>query len=394
MSALNPLHQATLTWQDNGQAHSALWQVDNGARVPTRVEVLRESLAAPKAYKQACEGTAMLWRGDYEQGKQQLQAITRHLNKSALRKTAATPHTPLEAFEHHRKTQAQRARVLGQLLIEVDGEYRIQLRRAPNVQAACTEAWGPCDGTPRVLPLRSLLGLIGAHEWRKKGVPMAALGGAHIHPHHGVFSPVRGEYVDLVAQAPLPDALRHTPVAFDLGVGTGVLSAVLAQRGVPRVVATDLSDRALACARDNLTRLKLDTHVELQHTDLYPEGLAALVVCNPPWLPAKPSSVLEQAVYDPDSAMLRGFLNGLAVHLCEGGEGWLILSDLAEHLGLRTREQLQQWISDAGLQVLGRLDTRPQHRKAHDTSDPLHSARAAEVTSLWRLGGVKRDSAA
>ncbi len=41
--------------------------------------------------------------------------------------------------------------------------------------------------------------------------------------------------------------------------------------------------------------------------------------------------------------MLRGFLAGLADHLAPGGEGWLILSDLAEHLGLRPREQLQCW---------------------------------------------------
>jgi hypothetical protein len=40
----------------------------------------------------------------------------------------------------------------------------------------------------------------------------------------------------------------------------------------------------------------------------------------------------------------------------------------------------------AGLQVRGRIDVRPQHPKATDASDPLHAARAAEVTSLWRLG--------
>jgi prophage antirepressor-like protein len=83
--------------------------------------------------------------------------------------------------------------------------------------------------------------------------------------------------------------------------------------------------------------------------------------------------------------MLRGFLSGLKAHLSPGGEGWLILSDLAEHLGLRTREQLLQWISEAGLEVVGRLDARPKHPKASDPSDPLHRARAAEVTSLWRL---------
>lgn len=378
-----------LTWQENGQEKSARWQVDNGARLPSRVEVCSSAPAAAEAYRLACAGTALLWRGDYEQGKQLMQAMSQHMTAVAQRKPAPAPRTPLEAFEQHHKTQAHRARVLGQLLIEIDGEYRIPLRRAPQVQTACTEAWGPSDGVARVLPLRSLLGLIGAHEWRKKGVPIAALGGAHIHPHHGVFSPVRGEYVDLVAQAPLPAALSHTPVAFDLGVGTGVLSAVLAQRGVSRVVGTDLSERALACARDNLERLQLQDRVTLQQTNLYPEGLAALVVCNPPWLPATPSSVLEQAVYDADSAMLRGFLRRLAEHLCDGGEGWLILSDLAEHLGLRSREQLLQWIDNAGLRVLGRLDTRPRHGKAQDVSDPLHAVRAAEVTSLWRLGRIR-----
>ena len=376
----------TVTWSEDGQTRSARWRVDNGTPPPNDIQVLRESLTASKALQLARAGTALLWRGDYEQGKQQLQAMTRQLNKTLSRPSGPAPATALDAFEQHRAQQAHRARWLGQLLIGIDGDHCIDLRRAPQVQAACAEAWGPSDGQPSVLPLRGLLGLIGAHEWRKKGVPIPALGGAHIHPHHGVFSPVRGEYVDLVAQAPLPAALRHTPVAFDLGVGTGVLSAVLARRGIARVIGTDLSERALACARDNLQRLRVQQQVQLQHVDLYPEGQAALVVCNPPWVPATPSSVLEQAVYDADSAMLRGFLNGLAAHLCADGEGWLILSDLAEHLGLRPREQLLQWIDAAGLRVLGRIDTRPRHAKVQDTTDPLHAARSAEVTSLWRLG--------
>jgi hypothetical protein len=98
--------------------------------------------------------------------------------------------------------------------------------------------------------------------------------------------------------------------------------------------------------------------------------------------------LLEQAVYDEGSQMLKGFLSGLPAHLCEGGEGWLILSDLAEHLGLRSREELLSWIAQAGLQVLGRMDVKPVHGKASDETDPLHAARAAEVTSLWRLGAA------
>jgi hypothetical protein len=61
------------------------------------------------------------------------------------------------------------------------------------------------------------------------------------------------------------------------------------------------------------------------------------------------------------------------------------LSDFAEHLGLRTREALLEMIDAAGLVVLGRDEIRPQHPKASDASDPLYRARAAEVTSLWRL---------
>jgi methylase of polypeptide subunit release factors len=288
--------------------------------------------------------------------------------------------------------QAQRARTLGMLLIPVEAGGLIPLRRAPDVAEALSAAFGEASSAgqgneqagllqaPFVLSLRELLGLIGAHEWRRQGVLVPALG-ARIHPHYGVFSPLRGEYLDLIARARLP----ATTLAFDIGTGTGVIAAVLAQAGVQRVVATENSPRALACARENLGRLGLDARVEVLEADLFPPGRAPLVVCNPPWVPAKPSSAVEHAVYDADSRMLRGFLGGLAAHLDEGGEGWLILSDLAEHLCLRSREQLLGWIEAAGLKVLGRDDVRPRHAKAGDESDALHQARAAEVTSLWRL---------
>ena len=119
---------------------------------------------------------------------------------------------------------------------------------------------------------------------------------------------------------------------------------------------------------------------------MFPEGRAALVVCNPPWVPTPANAAIERAVYDPDSAMLRAFLAGLPAHLAPGGEGWLVMSDLAEHLGLRTRDEMLAWIAAAGLRVVARHDTRPTHPKAGDPSDPLFAARSKEVTSLWRLG--------
>ena len=368
----------TLTWTDveTDAVHTAQWHSEAGNPPPKRVVIADDRTTADTAYRLACEGTALLWRGDFQNARQLLQAMSRRTDRKP-RKEATTP---IEAFNFHRQAQSQRARTLGMLLIPLDADYTIPLRRAPDMREACNEAYG-AGTAASVVSLRELLGLIGAHEWRKKGVEIPALDGERIHPHYGVFSPVRGEYLDLVAQAPLPSKA----LAFDIGTGTGVLAAVLAKRGVKRVIGTDQDPRALACARDNLTRLGLQAQVDVVDADLFPEGRAPLIVCNPPWLPARPSSPIERAVYDPDSAMLRGFLNGLAAHLDPGGEGWLILSDFAEHLGLRTREALLAMIDAAGLQVVGRNDIKPKHPKASDENDPLYKARVAEVTSLWHL---------
>jgi SAM-dependent methyltransferase len=340
--------------------------------------VADDRLTADAAYRFACAGTAMLWRGDFQNARQLLNALGRRADRKAFRPGA----TPAETFHRYRGAKAQRAHTLGMLLLPFDANHHLPLGRAPDVRQACAEAWGPED-EPHVAALRELLGVIGAHEWRKKGVAVPALGD-RIHPHYGVFAPIRGEYVDLVAQAPLPSKA----LAFDVGTGTGVLAAVLARRGVERVVATDRDTRALACARENLARLGFAQRVEVIDADLLPEGRAPLVVCNPPWIPGQPSSPMEHSIYDPGSRMLRRFLGGLAAHLAPDGEGWLLLSDLAEHLGLRSRAELLATIDAAGLQVVGRIDARPHHPRVADASDPLHVARAAEVTSLWRLAAA------
>ena len=379
-------------WEEGGEKLSARWHSENGIRPHQKVVLADDTLTADVAYRLACEGTAMLYRGDFQNARQLLQALVRRVDKPSKKSHRADrvekekSKSPLEAFNLHRLSQSQRARILGMLLIPVNADHSISLRRAPEVAQACLEAYGE-QTEPYVISLRELLGVISAHEWRKKGVQVLTREDEEIriHPHYGVFSPVRGEYIELVLKAPLPVALQKESIAFDIGVGTGVLSVVLAMRGVQKILATDQSERALACALENITDLGLEDVIDILNIDLFPQSKAALIVCNPPWLPARPSSVLEHAVYDPESQMLKGFLSGLKDHLLPGGEGWLILSDLAEHLGLRTREALLEWIDIAGLKVVERRDTKPRHPKAFDKTDALHAARSKELTSLWRL---------
>lgn len=389
-SGTSRLHLSThpvIHWTQGDAAHAALWRSESGTPPPGRVVIADDDLTADEAYGLACQGTGLLWRGDFHNARQLLTAMAKRADRRSRRAkpsgASSIPAASPEAFHLYRQARAQRARMLGGLLLVLDATYRVEAARAPDVRQVCMEVYGPPQG-PSVMSLRALLGLIGAYEWRSRGIQIGALPG-RIHPHYGVFAPVRSEYVDLVAAAALPAPTALHSMAFDIGTGTGVLAAVLARRGIRRVVGTDVDPRALSCAAENIERLGLQSQVQIQQADLFPEGRAALVVCNPPWLPARPSSPIERGIYDPDSRMLQGFLNSLPAHLEPQGEGWLLLSDLAEHLGLRTRAQLLSWFEAAHLTVLGREDIQPRHSKAADTADPLHRARAAEVTSLWRL---------
>ncbi|MDP2153096.1 MAG: class I SAM-dependent methyltransferase [Methylotenera sp.] len=373
----------TISWQEASKTKTSIWHSENETPAPKKVQIADDTINADAAYKLCCEGTALLWRGDFQNAKQLMQAVSRRIDRPG-KKPKKAPANMTEAFHLHRQAQSQKARILGMLLLEVSVGYHINLRRAPDIKAACEHAYGKSTQS-FVVSLREILGLIGAYEWSKNGVEISVIN-HKIHPSYGVFSPIRGEYLTLVDTAPLPNPCS---TAFDIGTGTGVLAAILANRGVAKVIATDNAPRALDCAQKNINQLEMKNAVTVLNANLFPDdsyGKADLIVCNPPWLPARPSSVLESAIYDENSQMLKGFLTGLKAHLNDTGEGWLILSDFAEHLGLRTRDELLAWISAADLKVIDKMDTKASHNKTLDASDPLHAARKAEVTSLWRLG--------
>lgn len=374
-----PSSPVMVSWLVDDQPQTLPWRSENGWAPPNRCVPADDTMTADIAYRFASEGVGLIWTGDFQNARQLLQALARRVAKRRT-KFADMPYP--ERFHQVRLARAQRARTLGMLCLPFGAHHTLRHRRAPDVQQACQQAHGD-SSAGYVMPMTELLGLISAYEWRKTGIAIQGLD-APIHAHYGVFAPTRAEYLELIRQTALP----HVPVktAFDLGTGTGVLAALLVKKGVAQVIATDTSGRALACASQNIKSLGLTKQITLQDVDLYPTGRADLIVCNPPWLPGRPASPLEHAIYDQDQHMLFGFLNGLAEHLNPKGQGWLILSDLAEHLHLRSREQLLAHIEKAGLVVMAKHDIRPHHPKAKDEQDPLADVRQAETTSLWCLG--------
>ena len=192
-------------WDEDGRPCQARWRSLAGLPPPRRVVLADDRMPADAAFRLAAEGTALLWRGDFHNARQLLQAMARRIDRKS-RQAAPAGVIAAEDFHRYRLAQAQRARTLGMVLLPFDADFHIPLRRAPEVRDACLAAHGPVE-EGFVASLRELQGLIGAYEWRKKGVPVPALE-ARIHPHYGVFAPVRGEYVVLVAKAPLPTCWR------------------------------------------------------------------------------------------------------------------------------------------------------------------------------------------
>lgn len=366
---------APLAWRDGAGEHLATW-VSPGAP-PRQLGPAGDDTRAGAAVARARRGEGLVYAGDYHNARQLLTAMARRLPAAR-----AGGGSPSALFHAGRERTRLEQLLLSRVLVPLEPGWRVMLRRSPDVREACEEALGPSPAGTALLPLRELLGIIGAHEWRRRGVLVPALG-ARVHPHYAVYAPIRGEYVDLVAAAATewPVAGKH---AFEVGTGTGVLALLLARAGA-RVTATDIDPRAVACARENADRLALSARVEVAVADLFPEGEADLVVSNPPWVPAEAHGPLDRAVYDPGGAFLERLVRGLPAHLSAGGQAWIVLSDLAERLGLRAPQHLPRLAAAAGLSVAAVREVRPTHPRAQDRSDPLHAIRAAEVTRLFRL---------
>ncbi len=361
------------------------WHSESDEPAPTRLSPVDDRLRADVALARVRRGEFLLYTGDFHNAKQLLGALGRRLSRPVAARS------PLEAFRAERRARQLEHETLSRIVVALDRSYQLGLSRAPDVARACREVWGEPEASITLVPLKQLLGMLGAAEWRRKGLVVPGLIGL-LHPHYGVYPPTRTDYVELLLS--LPEREVKGKRVFDVGTGTGVLSFVLLQRGAASVVATDCDPRAVACARENAERLGLAKRFEVREADLFPKGTADLVVCNPPWLPEPPKNRVDRAVFDEDSRFLRHFLEGLPAALSPGGQGLLILSDLAVLLGLRPPGWLEERFALSGLGVKWTRSTPARHSKAKDRSDPLHTARSREVTTLYALAPLSAGAGA
>lgn len=338
---------------------------------------------SPKGFlKLAHEGNAVIFLGSFSRAKEILSGAQLIQKKKKLELNKKLKGLEkLDLLNRHRLFQTQNASLLHKMLIPIGANLIPLIPKSPDTSQVLAEIrdW---PQSSFLLSLRELLSYISSHEWRKRGVFFEE-GNLTVFPHYGVYNPIRGEYLKLVWNTELSP---HIQTAWDIGTGTGILSKILNARGVLKIEATDLSLRAIHCANQNLSDLISKNAVKIHNTDLFPaEGNADLIVFNPPWLPLRPTSEREASVYDFEHKTLKKFLSEAPARLNKNGEIWLIISDLAVHLGLRNANDLKSWFEESGLSVLGLMQVEPSHKKAKNELDPLAFARSLEKTQLFRL---------
>ena len=245
-----------------------------------------------------------------------------------------------------------------------------------------------------------------------------------------VFSPTRQDYVDAfaarmtewivnriqqftVSKTRVPNE-HLTLRMLDMGCGTGVLSLVAArlfahetEREAMRlarlhITAVDNNPRAVDSTRKNLMNVpdvvvgksnlfeqvvRLDDMHEYSPFHRQPHGKYDVIVFNPPWIPlsVRSRASLDSAIFDERHDTLRRFLRDVNKHLSPGGTVFLIVSDLAERLGLDAPDAVKQMIASTPDFAIVSTHVTPSYKTAEANASPLEKVRAEEKMIVFTI---------
>src|SRR5688572_2745028 len=81
-----------------GAERSARWRSESDAPPPARVVIADDNLTGDAAYGLACQGTALLWRGDFQNARQMLRALANRAERRGRKSARHTsqPKSPLD----------------------------------------------------------------------------------------------------------------------------------------------------------------------------------------------------------------------------------------------------------------------------------------------------------
>jgi hypothetical protein len=126
-------HYPSIEWEYLSIQYKSSWYSEAGLPVPQKILLIDDTITAKQAIEFARQQIGLLWIGDYQNGRNLLQAISRRLEKPPRVGAQKKLISPQEIFTAHRQQQGNKAQILGQILISLNKDFVIELRRAQDV---------------------------------------------------------------------------------------------------------------------------------------------------------------------------------------------------------------------------------------------------------------------
>ena len=316
------------------------------------------------------EGLPVLIADFYASGLEVLHEISKYINLQ---------HND-SSFSGRRAARAAYQELSNRLFLKINN-HKLLVRKAPDI--GWLRILYP-EMEQFLLPFPQVQGLNSAWQWYEKGIYIPVLH-KKIHPWYGTYFPTRFEHLELFENW-LKQYRGPKNPAIDVGIGSGVLSMQMLNHDIPRIYGTDISPNAIIGMNEVVARNDLESNIQLIHGDLFencPRD-AALIVFNPPWLPAKDlHGGLDAAIYYPEDLFPR-FFEQAARHMQQQGRLIILFSNLAEISGMNTENPILRELETGNRFQKVQLITK-QTRPASKKTSRAITHRSKEKVELWEL---------
>lgn len=259
------------------------------------------------------EGNYVLVADQFSSGTTVLEALKKQLSKKTDQNSFSSQRNYRENFRNASRF----------LIVEIFN-HQLHLRKSPEI--GWLKRLYP-EIQEFLLPFTDVQGLNSAWQWYEKGIRIPGLKQT-VHPFYGTYFPTRFEHIELFVNY-LKNYQGSKESAFDIGIGSGILSKILHQFDFKEINASDINPNALIGMLEEQT--KSGQKINLYSGDLFADSgkKSDLIVFNPPWIPLpKEVSGIDLAIYY-DKELFPRFFEEAKKHLNPGGQLVLLFSNLA-----------------------------------------------------------------
>ena len=315
-------------------------------------------------------GKAVLITAFYSNGLTLLKELQIHLKRKF-------PGTSFKEQRAYRDAYRQLSKLI---LIEIS-DHKLVVKKAPSI--GWLEILYP-ETRDFLLPFPKVQGLNSAWQWYQNGIVVPVLRNK-IHPYYGTYFPTRFDHLILFDNW-LKRYEGPKKSAFDVGIGSGVLSFQMVKHGFQKVFGTDTNPNAIVGLKEYMGDTKLSRKVELDFGSLFGKWTkpSELIVFNPPWLPAAHNlDKNDEAIYYNDT-LFPEFFETAKQRLSPDGKLVVIFSNLAQLTKATSHHPIENELATGGRFQLEQCLKRPV-KVASDRTQRDQHWRTSEEVELWVL---------